>query len=406
MGVSTGDNFSRRTSDTVNYIRDERGQALILVVLVMTVTFVIGAIAVDLGLWLSERRGAQTDADFAALAGAWELLSPDPAAEANATDAVNAALAANNEQLNASLGGLEVTMEEKRCVSVDVRHASKPLFFEIFGVGAPDIGAHAKACTGAIQTPGNLVPFQIDDSPGPCFTDEGDPRFTAMCPIEMAAQEGNPRGMLDLEASGDYCSYSPGDGDIQQFIEDGAPGSCFINENNACDPVNNGPWYDCVAVQDGNPKKVIDGTAARLAKDGDCDGPDAGNVDDFFETVNLVFDTDDPLTSIYEARDCDPFTPGKQISPRLASLIVLEDAPEPGNTGYPILAFAAFYLAGCAHEWDVVVDESDLDRYCGPGFPEPGHAMVYGRFVYIIFAGGGIGDPTGQTTAFGIALVE
>ena len=53
---------------------NERGQVIILVILVMTVTFVVGAIAVDLTLWLSERRGSQTDADFASLAGAFELM--------------------------------------------------------------------------------------------------------------------------------------------------------------------------------------------------------------------------------------------------------------------------------------------------------------------------------------------
>ncbi|HEY5626221.1 MAG TPA: hypothetical protein VIT93_07005 [Dehalococcoidia bacterium] len=373
--------------------------------LLLTVTFFVGAIAVDIGLWLSERRGAQTDADFIALTGAWELLNPG-ATEAGVKSAATAALAANDEQLNAEIFGEPEVSEDGRCVSVNVRHDSRPLFFEIFGLGSPNIGAHATACKGAIQAPGNLVPFQIDNNPGPCFDSEEEPIFTSMCPLELGAQGDNPRGMLDLQASGDYCSYSPGDGEVEDFIEWGAPGSCFINETNYCDPTNNGPWYDCVAVQDGNPTKVVEGTAARLAKDGDCDGLDAGNVDDFFETVNLVFDTGDPFTSIYEPRDCDPATDGKQMSPRLVSLIVLEDGPVPGNTGYPILAFAAFYIAGCAGEGVVVVDESNLDRYCGPGSGPPGHIVVYGRFVYIIFAGGGIGDPTPQTTAWGIALTE
>ncbi|HEY5638767.1 MAG TPA: Tad domain-containing protein [Dehalococcoidia bacterium] len=438
-------------------LRNERGQALILLVLAMTVTFFVGAIAVDIGLWLSERRGAQTDADFIALTGAWALLEPG-ADEQDAKDAANDALAANDEQLNATIfGEPEVEMDPQgydSCVSVNVRHDSRPLFFEIFGLGSPNIGAHATACTGAIQAPGNLVPFQIDNNPGPCFDTNEEPMFTSMCPLELGAQGDNPRGMLDLQASGDYCSEAGGSGDIEDLIEFGAPGICLITETNSCDPNKGGPWYDCVAVQTGNPKKVLDGTAARLAKDGGCDGPDAGNIDDFFETIILVFDTGDPFTSIYEPRDCDPATDGKQISSRLVSLIVLEDPPIPGNTGYPSLAFAAFYIAGCAGEGVVVVDESDLDRYCDddyqvatiadnsyvsavpplgpvpglsachkpdhnpPGNPcatpgptppvtgSPGHAVVYGRFVNIIYAGGAIGDPTDQTTAFGIALVE
>ncbi len=277
---------------------------LIVMVLAITLTFVIGALAVDIGLFLRERRSAQADSDFAALAA-----------------------------------------------------------------NAPD----------------NIVPFWIDNNPGPCFDANEDPIFTSMCPLKMSVQGVSPRSMLDLVAPEDYCSSSPGDGDIENLIENSAPGICLINEIDDCDPNNNGPWYDCVATQVGNPTKVIDGMAARLAKDGGCDGPDPGGVDDFFETINLNFDSGDPLTSTYEARDCDELTPGKQMTPRLVSLIVLEERPGPGTTGYPILAFADFYFAGCASETVVVEDEDDLDRYCTlAGTGPPGEAVIYGRFVNII----------------------
>ncbi|MEX1193706.1 MAG: Tad domain-containing protein [Dehalococcoidia bacterium] len=353
---------------------NERGQVIILAVLLMTVTFVVGAIAVDLSLWLSERRGAQTDADFSALAGAFELLDPG----ASAGDAIQAAtdnLDANDEQLNASLAQpIEV---DDSCydrgvndaVTVDVRHDSRALFVDIFGVTDPDIGAHAKACVGAVQAPSNLVPFQLDDDPGPCFDTNEEPIFTAMCPIELGAQGGGSgRGMLDLVAPGDYCSDGGGSADIADLIENSADGICLINENPpaACET---GPWYDCVAIQNGNPQDVLDGTAARLAKDGDCD-TDGDGVDEFFESVDMVFDTGDPLTSIYEARDCDTALDGVQISPRLVTIVILEDEPPNGGSseGYPIIAFAGFYIAGCAAEGDPVDDESDLDPDCNsPG---------------------------------------
>jgi hypothetical protein len=35
-------------------------------------------------------------------------------------------------------------------------------------------------------------------------------------------------------------------------------------------------------------------------------GGDNDGIDDFSETINLVFNTGNPLTSIYEGRDCDP----------------------------------------------------------------------------------------------------
>src|SRR5881409_1500123 len=58
----------------------QRGQVLILFVMGATVIFVIGAIVVDIGLWVSQRRSAQAAADLAALAAATEL--PDSGAAA------------------------------------------------------------------------------------------------------------------------------------------------------------------------------------------------------------------------------------------------------------------------------------------------------------------------------------
>lgn len=64
--------------------RRERGQALFVVVGAMTVVFVIGAIAVDIGLWLSDRRAVQSAADLAALAGAQDLPGDEAEAIASA----------------------------------------------------------------------------------------------------------------------------------------------------------------------------------------------------------------------------------------------------------------------------------------------------------------------------------
>ena len=51
----------------------EGGQTLIAFIMAMTVVFLIGAIVVDVGLWLSERRHAQSAADLSALAAAAKL---------------------------------------------------------------------------------------------------------------------------------------------------------------------------------------------------------------------------------------------------------------------------------------------------------------------------------------------
>jgi hypothetical protein len=370
-------------------LRLEDGQVIVWSMLIMTVIFVVGAIVVDIGLYLSERRGAQTDADFASLAGAFELLNPGASAS-DAEDAAMGNLAANDEQDN--IDWQDIVVDDScfdrgvnDAVKVDVQHSSKALFFGIFGLAEPEIGAHAKACVGAAQAPGDLIPFQIDDNPGPCFDTQEEPKFTSMCPIELGAQGGNSsRGMLDLDAPGDFCSETSGAGDIEDLIEFGAPGICLINTEDSCDPDNKGGWYDCVGVQTGNPQNVLDGVNKRVVKDGLCD-TDGDGVDEFSETVEVVFDTNNPFTSVYGARDCDPSTDGLQQSPRLVTIIVLEEPPpqNAGNTGFPIEAFAGFYLAGCAGENDVVIDEGQLDPDCD----SPGARHLVPEDDYFVSAG-------------------
>ena len=385
---------------------NEKGQVLVLMVLAMTVVFVVGAIAVDIGLWLSERRGSQTDADFLALSGAWELLDP-AATVAEVNTAVDHSLLANDGELNLTLQNPPDVDMAGRCVSVDVDHDSSAVFFSIFGLLAPEIGAHAKACAGPVSG-GNLIPFEIDNDTAPCFTNE-EPNFATLCPLELGAQGENPRGMLDLEAPDDFCSNDTGDGDIQQLIEFGTDGPCLINTSGSCPGAHE--WIDCAATQTGNPKKVLDGTQARLERDGMCDGPDANTWDDFDETVILVApDPDDPLQNIYSARDCDPDPDVTQISPRLVTIIVFEEYPTQNNTPYPIIGLAGFYIAGCAHESETVNSVDDLNRYCNddyeaPASGAPGHAVVYGNFVNLTVAGGSPGGG-GSSSIFGIYLVE
>jgi hypothetical protein len=379
----------------------QRGQGLILAMLAMTVVFAIGAIVVDFGLWLGERRGAQTDADFVALAGAWELLNPngDPVAAANDS------LAANDEQGNASLANLTVddtcfNQGQPDAVTADVRHESDSLFAGIFGLFAPEIGARAKACVGATNAPLGIVPFEIDTSMGDCFESSGTPKFNSICPLDFGAQGGNPRGILDLEASGDYCSDSRGGGNLENLIVTGITGTCLISESQSCNPSQGGPWYDCVAVQNGNTTRVMRAVEQRVDPDLNCD-TDGSGTEDFDETVQVVI----PGTPIlYEARDCNTAQPGAQISPRLVTVIVLDQVPTSGNTGYPIYAFAAFYIAGCGSE--LSPNPAVIDLGCTTQGGGNGHTVVYGRFVNLVVENSGTASPTTSTTSFSISLEE
>jgi hypothetical protein len=344
---------------------------IFIALFVLPLSALLAVVVVDASAWQSERRGAQKDADLAALAGALELTKP---VAGDADSEARASLTTNDEAGN---GGsqidnvLNVTVDNScfpsdariDAVTVDVEHDSRAFFSSMFGISvAPDIGAHAKACAGAAQAPKNLIPVETDITMPLCFV-AGQPQLGEICPLEFGAQDANPRGIIDLEAPGDYCSDAGGSGDLEDLIEFGADGSCRINDLGSCDPDHNGPWYDCVAVQSGNPTKVARAFERRIAREGACD-TDGNGIESFEETVILAFDAPDPEDRIYEPRDCDPDTDGMQFSPRLISIIVFEEPPTgPSNTGHPIYAFAGFYLMGCTLS-DDAVSVGDLDPFC------------------------------------------
>jgi hypothetical protein len=119
--------------------QSERGQALILWILAATVILVMGAVVVDVGLWLTERRRAQNAADFAALAAATELHpGGDPVtvgerfAQRNGFGAPDATVTVTTPY-NGDDDLVEVTIEQ----------SAPMLFADIFGAGPFDIGARA-----------------------------------------------------------------------------------------------------------------------------------------------------------------------------------------------------------------------------------------------------------------------
>jgi hypothetical protein len=118
----------------------EAGQVLILWILAATVILVMGAVVVDVGLWLTERRRAQGAADFAALAAATELKNSDAA-----TVAMGLEFAKRNGFDDAD-SGVEVQVDPNYgpdMVEVTIKQGSPMLFAGIFGAAAFDIGARA-----------------------------------------------------------------------------------------------------------------------------------------------------------------------------------------------------------------------------------------------------------------------
>jgi hypothetical protein len=430
-------NVRRRLKKQAHGLGRQRGQALILFVGVFTIIAIAGAAAVDFGLWLSERRGAQTDSDLPALAGAWELLDQSATAT-DASDAVDEWLLDNEESGNTAPENVVVDNScfgiwDLDAVAVDVSHESRSLFASIVGLDAPDIGAHAKACAGSAEGPGTAptLPFETDLTSS-CFS-SGQPNIGGNCIIEFGAQgPGSQRGYVDVTA-GEYCSNGQGGGGSGAVIDSvvfGAQGTCIINQGSppACDPnSSSGEWYDCIASQPGNSQAILLGVRCRITggtgsgqgcpqtqPEPLCDlltGSNGDGIDDFSESTILIFDGPGVAQDIYEPRDCNLALDGVQPSPRVGAIFVLPSNPTGNNNRPdPIIGFAGFYLQGCK--------AAPGNQPLPPGPPtttnekkcifqgNTGHLAVWGTFVNLTTSGGGVGPPNPASTLFGIGLVE
>jgi hypothetical protein len=155
-------------------LRDQRGQAMILAVLFLSVLLGIAAAVLDVGAWYRADRQLQATADAAALAGAHAL--PDNQAQA-------AALALEYAGKNGGgldEGGISFTQKVLPGDTIEV-HAQKPMpgfFSRLFGVDSVDVGAKAKARSGVMNSAKWAGPVAVDEKheklqckPTPCFNE-------------------------------------------------------------------------------------------------------------------------------------------------------------------------------------------------------------------------------------------
>ena len=388
--------------------RGERGQAIILFVLVVTVIFLMAAITIDFGIWLSERRGAQTDADAASLAGAQELLAQnfvDPAANALLKPTIQAAAedaayewAGRNEVPPGDVHDLQVY--EGNCfgnssfldtVELSAEHHSVALFSSIFGLNAPQIGAPATACLGSIISAEGLLPVavQVAGFESNCWEDVNgdgieDPKFGEQCNLTFAGQDltSGEGGSLSLENDGEFTCSEQGGGTNTFWDEieaGGADTTCYVMPyGETCDTMPQA----CVYAQEGTRPGVAweDHLGTLLESEGECDAlpgiGDGDTIDEWLEALEPVNGdpTPSPDTAFVE-RDCE--------SPRLVSLIIIDQFDPQGNERRPILAFAGFFIEGC-------VRDAEFDAKCDLSGAQ-GQIGVRGRFVNILVTNGAVG---------------
>lgn len=421
--------------------RGERGQFLILFVALFTGLMVIGAIVVDVGLWFSERRGAQKEADAVALAGvqaylqdladtngAWtqsrEWAAKNDIDLTTVDGVLTSDCSAGNSCINAGVAGCRDDSDHMPWVEAKIRHVSTSLFFgELLNKAAPDIGAVARACVGSALSAENLTPFVLqsdvppDESFFDCFDRSVDPPvplYGSVCLLRVEPGSGvsGQRGYLSL---GDIACGSGDSKDLDDNLTYTAKGTCTIGEEVTTDT-------------GGKVGALKKGLATRLAFEIDpsyagqtCDakfGSDANTFDDFGEVFSLPSGAP-PIPSpdnVFTENDCaltvtDQDGVERDIIPRLVTIVVT-DALEKSSTTTTVTGFAGFYIVGCIDSGDAEATKAaieanlgDFSAYLNRCEAAAGQDVVAGIFVKNVLPAGDVGDPV-EGLPLSIVLVK
>jgi len=131
-------------------IRDEQGQASVLLVGVLLIGLMFAGLAIDGARMFTARRDLQNVADSAALAGASSLDEGAYRKSAGVDVQLDSAAArqAVNEVLTQSSLPVSVTVDVvigAERVEVRIERPVRPLFLGLVGIGPEQIGAHASA---------------------------------------------------------------------------------------------------------------------------------------------------------------------------------------------------------------------------------------------------------------------
>jgi hypothetical protein len=153
-------------------MRSERGQAVVLAVMMMTSFLGMAALVLDTGSWFRERRHLQATADAAALAGA-QALPDDPG---SASSLALQYAGSNGGNVSASDITFSTAYIANDTITVHA-HSNAPGFFsKVFGISTVSVGATAAARAAIPGQARYAAPFAVDrrhpelSGPGcPCY---------------------------------------------------------------------------------------------------------------------------------------------------------------------------------------------------------------------------------------------
>jgi Flp pilus assembly protein TadG len=384
-------------------LRREEGQALFLMVGLISGFLVLGAIAVDFGMWYSERRGAQKDADAASLAGAQAYLTNLTDTAGAFTQAqswavkngVSASKIDTSSTTSCSSGNSCIATGTAQCrnstdsmpwVETRIRHVTPSNLSRLTkGSVGPDVGALARACVGSPRGAENLSPFGVqtglDASGNPlsdCLAkDPADPTKTIpvygkVCILKGDAGNGvaGQRGQLTLGTSD--CTQKSAN-TLKHDFHYGTKSECLVGNK-----VNTGT---------GTIVGLLQGLNDRLKEEGLCDKRfSTGHplYDDFNEVFNLAGGGSGPVvpsaSNVFVENQCSVTTGKKDdfhtttpvgldtfdgdthtFTPRAVTLVLIDQLCQGCGGTATITGFAGFYVIGCVKDAQAAATKTAIE---------------------------------------------
>ena len=370
-------------------MHSESGQVVVITVFALGFFALMGALSLDVGIYVNDRRDAQNVVDKAALAGALELtLATGNTGSAAATASANEwatnngiDLADPNVTLTVNVVNTCYSLNDPVLTGVEVsivREAGSVFLGFVPGVTDWDVNATALACAGRPVEAYGFLPFAISELSG-CFELNGSggyqPRIGHRCAVQSSQSSSGSNGQLGFPGNATSCVGGNSSGAvIRGYVANGVSVTCTIGDIVAANQGNNvgairqgladrfsseGACEDAYVAQGGNNTSLSTATSAlntRIATETPPGVPLGGTIsttndrDDFYEIWayhgNLTLHPAEGL----QPYDCEPLTVGSQTSPRNVQMVVVRDWANPDgniNNSYIVRGFARAFLEGC-----------------------------------------------------------
>jgi hypothetical protein len=137
--------------------RNERGQAIVLMVIALAVLTGMAALVLDVGIWMRTDRRLQATADAAALAGAQKLPADVGGAKALAQTYANQ----NGGDVLGSDITVTSTYNANDTISVKAAKTEPGIFSKVLGINSASISANAKARVDSPQKARFVAPMVV-----------------------------------------------------------------------------------------------------------------------------------------------------------------------------------------------------------------------------------------------------